>query len=159
MTAASALAGTETFEAVQSSASVKATAAQIRTYVTGGVVANTSTVIAEYIFDEDNEIDLSGSFADAQASATTTLTGLPSATTAIWAYIGLADTSTQPQIRWRRTAGGTQEYQIKGLWADAGTNEFYGTWWMPTGPGTIRTTSVIADVGITFKIIGYKTGA
>ena len=158
MTAATVLGGTEQIPAVQSSAPVYLTPAQIKTYVDGTGIANTVVMTGEYMLTEDNEIDLSGSLSDGQASATTVLTGLPSSTTAILAYIGLADTGVQPQIRWKRSSGGTLEYQIKGLWGDQGTQEFYGLWWMPTGPGSIYVKAVTADIGIVFTVVGYKVG-
>ena len=162
LTAASALDGTELFEGVQSAAPVKVTAAQIGTYVHAnptGITA-TSVITGEYIFTEDNELDYSASFVDSMSAGTVvTFAELPATTVAIHAYIEVADTGTDPRIYWKRTAGGTQAFHIFGSWADVGTNQLHGTWWMPTGGNSINVTNVQADAVSTFKILGYKTGA
>ena len=153
MTAASALDGTELLEAVQSSASVKVTVNQIHAGPVG--VANTTRVGGWYIFDEDSELNFDGSFTDAQASALTTLTGVPSAATAVWAFIRLRDTSTDPILTFKRSSGGTQELYIGHSFAGIGVNAVRGTYWLPTNGNSIYVTQVAADTTIEFKVLGY----
>jgi len=161
LTAGAAIVGTDTFEAVQSSASVYVTAAQVATYVHAnptGVTA-TSVITGEFIFTEDNELDYSGSITDGTMNSAVVFTELPATTKAIHAYVGLADTSTSPALNWQRSTGGSQIFNIRGVWADGGTNEMYAPYWMPTNGNSIYMTTVVADTGIIFRIIGYKTGA
>ena len=157
--AATALAGTETLEVVQSGANVKVTPAQIKTYVDGTGITATSVITGEYIFTEDNELDYSASFTDGMSAATVTFTQLPATTVAIQAYVQLGDTETNPKLSWKRTSGGTQGFAIQAIFADVGTNFLEGTYWLPTDNNTLYVTSVVADTLMGFFIIGYKTGA
>ena len=162
MTAASALAGTELVEAVQSSASVKATMAQISTYINAnppsGVTA-TSAITGEFQFTEDNELDYTASITDGMSAQTVTFIQLPSTTKAIHAAIEIADADADVRILWKRTSGGTQVLSYYGSFQDVGTNRYYDLVWMPTGGNSIYVTTVTAGALRNFKILGYKTGA
>ena len=163
LTAGAAIVGTDTFEAVQSSESVYVTAAQMATYVYSTTppagVSNTTVITGEYQFTEDNELDYASSISDGTMNSAVVFTELPATTKAIHAYVGLADTSTSPALNWQRSTGGSQIFNIRGVWADGGTNEIYAPYWMPTNGNSIYMTTVVADTGIIFRIIGYKTGA
>ena len=121
-------------------------------------VSNTSVVTQEYIFDEDSELDYSGSFTGGMSAATVTFSELPAATVAIWAQIQLADTGATTRISWKRTSGGTMELNFLMNWADVGTNSSWAPIWMPTGGNSIYVTAFTADAAHVFKILGYKTG-
>ena len=159
MTAATAIVGTEVFELIQSSASVKATPAQLKTYIDGTGATATSVITGEYIFTEDNELDYSASFTDGMSAQTVTFTQLPATTKAIHVYLQLGDSDVSPLFYWKRTSGGTQLFQIRATFADGGTNVLQGTYWLPTGGNSIYPTSVASDGGLGFYILGYKTGA
>ena len=158
LTAASALAGTEVLPVVQSSATVKVTPAQIKTYVDGTGITATSVITGEYQLTEDNELDYSASFTDGMSAATVTFSELPSNTKAVWVFVQLSDTGTAPHVQYKRSSGGTLSLNIFGEWADAGTNVIALTPWMPTGGNSIYVEEVAADTALIFKIIGYKTG-
>lgn len=171
LAAASALDGTEPLEIVQSSVSVKATGAQIATYVAGASaltavfvnitagIADTVQITGEYQLTEDNEIDASSDFSDAMSAATVTFSGLPATTVLIHAFIDLQETGVGPRLLWQRSSGGTQEFAFGATFGDQGTNRIRGLVWMPTDDNTLYVTECIADTGIEFKIVGYKTGA
>ena len=160
MTAATVLGGTEQIPAVQSSAPVYLTPTQIKTYVNPPAgITNTVTITGEYQFTEDNELDYSASITDGMAAGAVTFTELPATTVAILAFVSLGETSTGPTLSWKRTTGGTATFNLREVFADGGTNEVRGTYWMPTGGNSIYVTAVAADITSTFLIIGYKTGA
>lgn len=120
-------------------------------------VANTEYLGGgEYQFTENNELDYSSSVTDAMAAGVLTFTELPSITRKIHVYCDLRDTGNAVYLGWKRTSGGTQEYFILGSFADVGTNQVRGTYWMPTSGNSIYVTGVAADTTSTFKIIGYK---
>ena len=162
MTAATALAGTEPFAVVQSSATKKATPAQMATYVhanpTAGT-ANTAAIIGEFQFTEDNELDYSGSMVSGMSAATVTFTELPADTVEIHAYVQMDDVGTGPAFVWQRTEGGTQPLRLSWTFADQGTNGWHTLAWMPTGGNSIHVTTVVGGSASNFIIIGYKTGA
>ena len=122
-------------------------------------IANTSVILQEYIFTEDNELDYSASFVDGMSAATVTFTQLPATTKAIHITLLFADTGTQVNLTTKRTSGGTETFRIITERPDVGTNFLGGTYWLPTGGNSIYVTDVTADATSTFKIIGYKTGA
>ena len=160
MTAATAIVGTEVFELIQSSASVKVTPAQIKTYVDGTGATATSVITGEYIFTEDNELDYSASFTDGMSAQTVTFSELPTTTVAVLVYTYLRDSGNAPGISLKRSAGGTQIMYIPyASFADGGNNEVIGTYWWPTENNTIYVNSLAADVVSEVKILGYKTGA
>ena len=122
-------------------------------------VSNTSVVTQEYIFDEDAELDYSASFTDGMSAATVTFSELPATTKAIHVALYLNETATSISFRWKRTSGGTNTFLHLIDYADVGTNALDTLLWMPTGGNSIYVTTVDADSAITFKILGYKTGA
>lgn len=121
-------------------------------------VANTSIITGEYIFDEDNELDYSSSFTDGMSAATVTFTELPTNTVAVLMDIELAESGTTILFTYKRTSGGTAVFSIRTDFADSGTNQLHGTYWLPTGGNSIYATNLVADSTSTFRIIGYKTG-
>jgi len=159
LTAATVLDGTETIPVVQSSATVKATVSQIWN---GAATAATgaSVITGEYIFTEDSELDYSGSFTDGMSAQTITFSELPANTKAIFAKIYLNDTDITPNMRIKRTSGGTENLYIAASFADGGTNYLYGTWWLPTDGNSIYVMSCTSDGADTpkFIIYGYKVG-
>lgn len=169
LSAASALGGTEAVEVVQSGGNVKATPSQIADYVAAASamtaafqpiadgVTNTVQVVKEYLFTEDNELDYSASLTDGMPAATVTFSELPANTVAIWVYAWVADAGTSPDIKWRRTSGGTLGLEWEYSFADGGTNVSQGTMWMPTGGNSIYVTDVQADSSVGFVLLGYKT--
>lgn len=127
--------------------------------LTGGEpVTNAKRVVAEYIFDEDSELDYTGSFTDGMAAATITITELPVNTVAIKVLLDIGDTSNAPIFSWKRTAGGTLVLSEFVTFADGGTNRFVRVVWMPTGGNSLRVTNVTADTNLDFKILGYQVG-
>ena len=179
--AASALDGTEEVPVVQASATVKATPAQMATFVAShdsaltaiasstamtaafqplaaGVTATTQ-ITGEYIFDEDSELDYSSSITDGMGASALTFTELPANTVAVWVFISLADTSTMVNIGTKRSSGGTQLNELEWQWADLGTNVVRGTFWLPTDGNSIYITEVHADTISTLKVLGYKVGS
>ena len=118
--------------------------------------ANTKRIVDEFIFDDGNEPDYSGSITDAMAAATVTFSELPKNTREILVRLELADTGTVPTFSWKRTSGGSTTYICRSEFADGGTNQYYGTFWMPTGGNSIYVTEVKADVVSSFEIIAYK---
>ena len=159
MTAATAIVGTEVFELIQSSASVKVTPAQLKTYIDGTGATATTVITGEYIFTEDNELDYSSSITEGMSAATITFTQLPTTTVAVLAYMYLTEAGTEATINFKRSAAGTQEFYMVAAWADGGTNKRGSIAWLPTSNNTIRIIGVGADASRTFKILGYKTGA
>jgi len=161
MTAGSAIASTDTFEAVQSSNSVYVTAAQVATYVhanpPAGVTGSTA-ITGMYVLGDGHELDYSSSFTDGQASALTTFTELPTATKGVLVRTQFADTGTSVAMSWKGSAGATITSYLSGQWADAGTNTFQGDYWIPTYNNSIYVMSVTADTTRTFIIMGYMTG-
>lgn len=162
LTAGTALGGTEVFEAVQGSASVGITPAQISTYAHANPpagVTNTVSVTGEYFFTEDNELDYSASFVDAMSAATVTFAELPTDTREILVRYNFTDSGVYPGMVYKRTSGGTATVSLRGSFADAGTNYISGVSWLPTTNNSIYVTNVAGDDSITFVIYGYKTGA
>ena len=160
MTAGSALTGTELFEAVQSSASVKITGTQIKTYVDPAAgIANTVTITGDYLLTDGNELDYSSSFSNDMASTMTTFTELPTTTREVLVLMEAADTSVTPRLLVRRSTSSTSLFGLNTVFADHGTNRIAGTQWIPTNGNYLLTNTVIADTTIVFTICGYKTGA
>ena len=181
LAAASALDGTEPLPVVQSSVTVQATGIQVRDYVAASAsaqtviaassplttafqalsagIANTVQITGEYMLTEDNELDYSGSFTDGMSAGTVIFSELPADTVAIWVLLELADTDVISKFEWKRSTGGTVTLQERVQFADGGTNSYFTTAWMPTDGNTLRVVSVAAVNTMTFKIIGYKTGA
>jgi len=166
LTAASAIASANSFELVQSGVSYEATMAQVAasTPLTDAFVAkpaavgSAATVIAEYIFDEDHELDYSASFNDG-SSGTKTFTELPANTVAIWVDFYVEDTATTVYATFKRSTGGTKTITIRASFADLGTNLIRGPYWLPTSGNTIYLVGTNCDTGHTFTILGYKVGA
>ena len=165
--AASALDGTELSEVVQSGTSKKATVDQIAESsamtdafqpIADGI-ANTVQVVKEYMLTEDNELDYSSSITNGMAAATVTFTELPANTVAILVKTSWTDLGAAVRFSWRRTSGGTQEFDIRCDFADGGNNTLRGTYWLPTGGNSIYATVVTSSVNVEFEIIGYKTSA
>lgn len=122
-------------------------------------VANSKRVIAEYIFDADQELDYSSSFSDGMASATITFSELPTNTVEILAEIGLSDSGIVPYFQWKRSSADTRTFGFTARFADSGTNIHRSLVWMPTSGNTIYVTNVVGDVNIEFHLIGYKVAA
>lgn len=130
-----------------------------RALLNNAAVANTVRITGEYLFTEDNELDYSSSVTDGMAAATVTFSELPSDTVKVYVYVALRETSTYPYVTYKRSSGGTQAYILGVNFADAGTNNFIGTWWLPTSGNSIYITGVQADTLSTFIILGYQRGA
>ncbi len=156
--AATIVAGDE-FLGVQSSTTVLATAAQIKTFIDGTGIANTVTITGEHMFTEDNELDYSGSIINGMAPATITFTPLPADTVTILVDLQIAHSGQTPNFEWKRTSGGTKVFSVLGQWADGGINGLYGQYWMPTGGNSMYIVTATMDATSNFVIIGYKTGA
>jgi len=182
--AASALDGTEPIATVQSSEIVKATPAQIAAFTAGDPtsqgtiaaavavdsamtdafqalssgIANTVQITGEYMFTADNEVDYSASFTSGMSPATVTFSELPADTVAILVQLLLSHSSTTVLFNWNREEGDTQALQIRAKFADSGTNDIKGLWWMPTHNNSIYIDNILADNDLFFHIIGYKTG-
>lgn len=129
-----------------------------RALLNNAAVTNTVRITGEYLFTEDNELDYSSSFTDGMAAATVTFSELPSDTVAIFVYLTLGDTGDNPDITWKRTSGGTQDFKVQAAFADRGINIIQGLYWLPTSSNTLRVTNVQADSAIIFIVYGYKTG-
>lgn len=168
LSAATTLDGTETFEAVQSAGPKQASMSQVADYVAGAsaltsvfasaatVAVTGATLVSTYVFDEDQELDLSSVLTDGQASALTTLTGIPSAAVAVLFYIGLGDSSTTPRLKLKRSSAASAEIVIGGSFADQGTNYIWGNHWIPTDGNSIYVTQVTSDNIIYFYALGYQ---
>ena len=159
LTAASALAGTEVLPVVQSSATVKVTPAQIKTYVDGTGVSNTSVITGEYQFTNGNELDYSASFTDGMSAATVTFTELPASTVEVHLMLQLQESDTTVSFQWKGSAGSSIQYAVMGKWADVGTNLLYLPIWARTAANAIYVNTVEADGLSNVYVIGYKTGA
>jgi len=136
-----------------------ATEWEILQWAGGRPATNAKRIIAEYIFDEDQELDYTSSFTDEMAAATITFVELPLNTVAILVYTDFRDSSVQVSAQWQRSSGGTQQFFTRERWADQGTNETRKFQWLPTDKNTIRVVSFNVD-GATksFIIYGYKIG-
>ena len=155
LTAASALGGTETFEAVQSSASVKATAAQIATYAGGGAGAVTAaTIVRTYMLNPDSPIDLSASFTDGMSAGTVTVSGLPSNTRGMLLQLEFDDTDNNVVCRFRASAASTIQ-DFRGSFADGGTNILRANMWISTFDNTFHVDSLNADTTSNVYVLGY----
>ena len=121
--------------------------------------ANTSVILQEYIFTEDNELDYSASFTDGMSAATVTFTQLPATTRAIHLLLQLQDTGSSVSFRWKRSSGATVQYAVLGAWGDVGTNILYVPVWVATNDNSIYVNTVEADTLSNVYVIGYKTGA
>ncbi len=158
MAAASALDGTELFEGVQSGTSKKVTSAQIKTYVDGTGVANTTPVAGAFIFTDGNELDVSGQFSSGQASAATVLTGVPSSATGVLLYVELENTGTYPRIEFSRSSGSSAVTIMGAAYADVGTNKFAATQWIAVNSDTIYVRTVVGDSLVNVVVFGYMIG-
>ena len=180
-TAASAITTADEFVGVQSSETVLYTGTQVGAFVGADTTTLTSIAAAsqlttafqalstgitdtvqitgEYMFTEDHEKNYTASFSDGMSAQTVTFTELPADTVGIWVFSNIADTRDSPDLKWRRTSGGTLGLEREFHFADGGTNVVQGLHWMPTGGNSIYVVSMEADSASTFYIMGYKTGA
>lgn len=122
-------------------------------------VTGSSRVTGEFIFNEDSELDYSGSFSDGMAAATITFSELPTETVSINVQYEIQDTGPLVRMAFKRSSGGTNEILVRARFADNNPNVIAGTLWLPTYQNSIYVTTMVADTAITMKIIGYKTGA
>jgi len=154
MTAGSAVGAADLFEAVQSSASVKVTGAQLKTYAGGGAAAVTAaTIVRTYMFDPDSAIDISSSFSDGMAT-TVTVIGVPSDTRAMLLQLQFDDTGLNVVCRFRASAASTIQ-DFRGSFEDGGTNILRANMWISTFDNTFRVDSLNADTTSNVYVLGY----
>jgi len=169
LTAATAITSGSVFEVADAGASKQVTASVLAAYtatdsaLTGafspygpsGVTG--ATAVRTFIFDGDAELDYSSSFTDGQTSAVTTITELPSTTTAILFYIYLKHSGTNPSIGFKVSAGSAVETLIGATFEDVGINYFRTTAWVRSDGNSVYVVRVVGDTDIQVYVYGYMT--
>lgn len=114
-------------------------------------VTNSKRVVAEYIFDEDQELDYTSAIAN---NTTVTVSELPANTVAILAHVAITRGNVAG-IYYKRSSGSTNIYKLLGGSTASGTSRFWHLVWMPTN-GNSFYVQALYDVLSYFWIVGYK---
>lgn len=118
-------------------------------------VANSKRVIAEYLFDADQELDYTSSIAN---STTITVSELPASTVAVLIYYRTYRSSNVAGISLKRNASATTTFRLLSGSTASGTSRDYKLVWFPTDGNTFYVKTIYGTLAA-FWIVGYKVAA